>query len=85
MSSDSHGGTCPNCQREMRACTTTTPFKQVDGECHHCGFHFFTTCGYDTLEELNIGRENHNEMQDLEEDDEEFLAPLTELPKQTKF
>ncbi|MDD5510814.1 MAG: hypothetical protein PHI12_08390 [Dehalococcoidales bacterium] len=69
MSGCGYNGTCPNCGADMDCYSDWKPFDTNSGECLECGFHYWTSEDYLTLEEVNERR--------AELDRE----PLTELKK----
>lgn len=81
MSGNSYGASCPNCNDEMSVYEDHKPFAYVGGECNHCGFYLHTTTNQLGLEQLNENRNEYNHGMNLKEDDEDYLVPLTELPK----
>ena len=50
---------------------------QTDEECFDCGWQLYTVINWRTLEEINEIRKFFNEENELSEDDEEYLHPLT--------
>ena len=78
MSGCGYDDTCPNCDETISCYSDNKPYDYVSGNCIHCGFYYYTTCNQDTLENLNICREEYNDDYDLEGEDK--LPPLTKLP-----
>jgi len=79
MSGHSYGDSCPNCDNEMSCYSDHKPYDTTSGNCVYCGFYYYTNAGQDSLEDLNIAREEYNDNHDLEGED--MLQPLTELPE----
>lgn len=80
MSGHSDITDCPNCGKDMNYYTNWKPFNISENWCIHCGFYTTTKVGQMTLETLNDYRKEWNG--DYEDDeDEEPLEMLTELPK----
>ncbi len=75
MGSHSYGTECPNCQNEMTANTTNRPFNMISGECHYCGFAYYTKTYQMELSELNEIRQDFHENADAD------FKPLKKLPK----
>lgn len=74
---------CPNCSRNMEIITSSDcGYPDSEGKCLCCGFKFYTSSEYMTLDELNQERMNYNEAMAYEYDEEDSLFLLTELPKQ---
>ena len=85
MSGASGSGPCPNCGNDMDTYMDWKPFDTVGGSCIHCGFHYWTQTGYMNLDELNERREDFNNDMGYDLKDDDYLKPLTELPKQEEI
>jgi|TARA_B100001971_G_C18115922_1_gene496794 hypothetical protein len=81
MSGHSDIGDCPNCGSEMNTYYNWKPFSHGENYCIHCGFYSTTKVGQMTLELINEYREEWNENYTDEEDGDEPLEMLTELPE----
>ena len=79
MSGHSYDESCPNCDGTLSCYSDWKPFNTESGNCITCGFYYYTNAGQDSLEDLNIAREEWNDNHELEGED--MLQPLTELPE----
>tara|TARA_R100000234_G_scaffold76497_1_gene47567 strand:+ start:542 stop:808 length:267 start_codon:yes stop_codon:yes gene_type:complete len=78
MSGHSFDTNCPNCDGVIYAYSDHKPFQFESGECHDCGFHYYTVAKQMDLKTLNAMRtdeEYHGEKQ----------KPLKKLPKIEKW
>jgi len=71
MSGFSGSTICPNCGASCDEYTDWKPFNYTSIKCLECGFMVNPVIEYMSLEELNIERENYDD-----------LKPLKKLPKQ---
>ena len=78
MSWHSFDTNCPNCDGVIYAYSDHKPFQFESGECHECGFHYYTVAKQMDLKTLNECRTD-------EEYHGEKLEPLKKLPKIEKW
>ena len=78
MSGHSFDTNCPNCDGVIYAYSDHKPFQFESGECHDCGFHYYTVAKQMDLKSLNKCRAD-------EELHEMKLDPLKKLPKIEKW
>jgi len=78
MSGHSFDTNCPNCDGVIYAYSDHKPFQFESGECHDCGFHYYTVAKQMDLKTLNKCRKD-------EELHEMKLDPLKKLPKIEKW
>jgi len=78
MSGHSFDTECPNCEGIINAYSDHKPFQYESGECHDCGFYYYTIAKQMDLKTLNECRTN-------EELHGEKLKPLKKLPKIEKW
>ena len=78
MSGHSFDTNCPNCDGVIYAYSDNKPFQFESGECHECGFHYYTVAKQMDLKTLNECRTD-------EEYHGEKLEPLKKLPKIEKW
>ena len=81
MSGNSYGSVCPNCNENMNVYEDHKPHPYVSGDCLYCGFYLDTKTNQLTLEELNEQRYEYNHGMGYSEGEDDYLPPLTELPK----
>ena len=78
MSGHSFDTNCPNCDGVIYAYSDHKPFQFESGECHDCGFHYYTVAKQMVLKTLN-------DMRTDEEYHGEKQKPLKKLPKIEKW
>ena len=78
MSGHSFDTNCPNCDGVIYAYSDHKPFQFESGECHDCGFHYYTVAKQMDLKTLNAMRTPSQFGQFVSE-------PLKKLPKIEKW